>query len=409
MQQDSDLASELVLESNLPVALPTQAVDRFDIKGVSLITFAHGLHDTYSSWLSALLPVLIEKFALTNTMAGALSMVYTIPSVVQPFIGYKADRKNLRWLIVIAPMITALVMTNLGIIPSYALLFPFLVIAGLSSSGLHSVGPGVISHFSGRNIGKGMSFWMIGGEFGYSIGPLLATSMVGLIGFTRMPWLGIGGLLVSAFLVYATREVDTRSISKEIAINRPEFVTNLKLVMLPMILLLLARALAGVMLSTFLPTFLRSQGASLGFAGAGMAIAGAAGAVGSYFAGTLSDKLGHRKILFTSIVVTPVLMMLFLNSEGWLQILLLILCGFFGLSMFPVMMSTIMKFFPKDRSFANGIFMSTNFIIQSLGALVAGRIADLKSMPFAFTVAALTLPLGLFALALMPKSHQAEE
>jgi len=156
-------------------------------------------------------------------------------------------------------------------------------------------------------------------------------------------------------------------------------------------------------LSTFLPTFLRSQGASLGFAGAGMAISGAAGAAGSFLAGNLSDKLGHRKILFIAIVLTPVMMMLFLNATGWMQIILLILSGFFGLSMFPVMMSTIMKFFPKDRSFANGIFMSLNFIIQSLGALGAGRIADLKGMPFAFTVAALTLPLGLLALLLMPK------
>jgi len=50
--------------------------------------------------------------------------------------------------------------------------------------------------------------------------------------------------------------------------------------------------------------------------------------------------------------------------------------------------------------------MSLNFIIQSLGALLAGRIADLKGMPFAFTVAALSMPLGLFALLLMPKDHQ---
>lgn len=409
MEQDIELIPELVLETNLTAAEPGKTVDRFDLKGVNLITFAHGLHDTYSSWLSALLPVLIEKFTLTNTMAGALSMALTFPSVLQPIIGYTADRKNLRWLIVVAPAITALVMTNLGVIPSYAMLFPFIMLAGLSAAGIHSVGPGVVSHFSGKSIGKGMSFWMIGGEFGYSVGPLLATSMVGLIGFTRMPWLGIGGILVSLFLVYATRDVDTRSLSKDLKINRPAFMKNLKHVMFPMVLLLLTRALAGVMLSTFMPTFLKSQGASLGFAGAGMAIAGAAGAVGSYIAGSLSDKLGHRKILFIGIVITPIFMLLFLNTQSWLKIVMLIFSGLFGLSLFPVMMSTIMKFFPEDRSFANGIFMSLNFIIQALGALGAGRIADLKGMPFAFTVAALTMPLGLFALLLMPKGYKAQE
>jgi FSR family fosmidomycin resistance protein-like MFS transporter len=405
LEQDS----ELVLEPHVLAVPLGKVADRFDLKGVSLITFAHGLHDTYSSWLSALLPVLIEKFTLTNTMAGALSTALTFPSVLMPIIGYTADRKNLRWLIVVAPAITALVMTNLLVIPSYALLFPLLLLAGLSAGGIHAVGPGVVSHFSGKSIGKGMSFWMIGGEFGYSVGPLLATSMVVLIGFNRMPLLAIGGILVSLFLVYATRDVDTRSASKELKINRPAFMKNLRHVMFPMILLLLTRALAGVMLSTFMPIFLKSQGASLGFAGAGMAITGAAGAVGSYIAGTLSDKLGHRKILSVAIILTPIFMLLFLNAEGWLKIPLLILSGLFGLSLFPVMMSTIMKFFPEDRSFANGIFMSLNFIIQSLGALGAGRIADLRGMPFAFTIAALAMPLGLFALLLMPKGYKAQE
>ena len=137
MEQDSELIPELVLETNLLAAPQGEVVDHFDLKGVSLITFAHALHDTYSSWLSALLPVLIEKFTLTNTMAGALSMALTFPSVLQPLIWYTADRKNLRWLIVLAPAITALVMTNLGVIPSYKLLFPLLLIAGLSAAGIH--------------------------------------------------------------------------------------------------------------------------------------------------------------------------------------------------------------------------------------------------------------------------------
>ena len=239
LEQDAELISDLVLETNVLAVPQGKVADRFDLKGVSLITFAHGLHDTYSSWLSALLPVLIEKFTLTNTMAGALSMALTFPSVLQPLIGYTADHKNLRWLIVLAPAVTALVMTNLGVIPSYAMLFPFLLLAGLSAAGIHSVGPGVVSHFAGKSIGKGMSFWMIGGEFGYSVGPLLATSMVALIGFSRMPLLAIGGILVSLFLAYATRDVDTRSASKDLKINRPAFMANLKHVMFPMVILLL--------------------------------------------------------------------------------------------------------------------------------------------------------------------------
>ncbi|MEA4811602.1 MAG: MFS transporter [Anaerolineaceae bacterium] len=406
MEQENEFLPELVVELEHNPALNKKLKDKFDYKGVELITFAHALHDTYASWLAALLPLLIEKFSLTNTMAGALSMVYTLPSVLQPAIGYLADRKNLRWLIVLAPAITSLVMSSLGIIPSYALLVPLLLIAGLSSSGLHSVGPGVTSHFSGKRIGKGMSFWMIGGELGYSLGPLLVMTIVGVIGLRRLPLMAIGGLLVSVFLFFATRNVDTRGENKTPKVNKTAFLSGIKMVMVPMALLLITRALMSVMLSTFMPTFLRSQGASLIFAGAGMAVAGSAGAVGSYIAGSLSDKIGRRKILFASIILTPICMLLFLNTQGWVKIPMLILCGFFGLSLLPVMIATIMEFFPEDRSFANGIFMALNFIIQALAAVVAGRIADAKGMAFTFMVAALALPFGLLALLMMPKDKK---
>ena len=168
MEQEFD---ELMQASEIPAApAAVEKAEEYDGKGIALVTGAHAMHDTYSGFLPALLPLLIEKFSLTNTLAGVLSLVYTIPAVLQPVIGFLADRVNLRVLIVFAPAITGLIMTSVGIVPSYSLLVVLLLFAGLSSSSLHSVGPGVGSHFSGRRIGRGMSFWMIGGEFGYSFG-----------------------------------------------------------------------------------------------------------------------------------------------------------------------------------------------------------------------------------------------
>lgn len=383
--------------------------DAYQGSGVAMVSVAHGLHDTYSAFLPALLPLLIEKFSLNNTLAGVLSLVYTVPSVLQPFIGYLADRVNLRLMIVVAPALTALIMTSLGIIPSYGLLVACLLLAGLSSSSLHSVGPGVGSHFSGRRIGRGMSFWMIGGELGYSLGPLLATTAVGIVGLTGLPLLALGGLIISGFLWFAMRNVDTRAVKSAVSISKQTFYSKLKLVMFPMILLLVTRSLMAVTLSTFLPTYLRWQGASLAFSGAGMAIAGAAGGVGSYIAGNLSDLIGRRKVLLISILSTPVAMLLFLHTRGWQQVLFLLLSGFFGLALLPVMIATIMEYFKETRSFANGIYMAMNFIITALAGVVAGRLADLYGWVLTYTVAALLVFLGVFALLLMPKDDVALE
>lgn len=401
MEQEFD---ELMQASEIPAApAAVEKAEEYDGKGIALVTGAHAMHDTYSGFLPALLPLLIEKFSLTNTLAGVLSLVYTIPAVLQPVIGFLADRVNLRVLIVFAPAITGLIMTSVGIVPSYSLLVVLLLFAGLSSSSLHSVGPGVGSHFSGRRIGRGMSFWMIGGEFGYSFGPLLATTAVGIIGLTRLPLLAIGGVLISLMLWFAMRDVDTRSVKREQSVDKAAFLSGLRKVMLPMVLLLVTRGLMAVMLSTFLPTFLRWQGASLGFAGAGMAIAGAAGVVGSYLAGNLSDSFGRRRTLLISILATPVMMLLFLHTRGWVQVVFLMFSGFFGLALLPVMIATIMEYFKETRSFANGIYMALNFIITALAGVLAGRLADVYGWTVTFTIASVMVFMGVFALLLMPR------
>ena len=67
-----------------------------------------------------LLPVLIEKFSLSNAQAGLLNVFLQWPSLLQPFIGYLADRRNLRILVVAAPAIAGVCMSLLGVAPSYA-------------------------------------------------------------------------------------------------------------------------------------------------------------------------------------------------------------------------------------------------------------------------------------------------
>ena len=106
--------------------------DKFQTGGVTIVSTAHAVHDTYTAFLPALLPVLIQKFALTNTSAGLLSVSLQIPSLLQPFIGHLADRTNLRLMIIFTPAITGLAMSLLSIAPNYGFLVFLLVLAGLS-------------------------------------------------------------------------------------------------------------------------------------------------------------------------------------------------------------------------------------------------------------------------------------
>src|SRR4030043_1238436 len=172
----SDLASPSSVEKI------NKEANKFQTDRILTIMSGHFLHDTYSAFLAPLLPSLIDKLSLTYTQAGSLSAVMQIPSLLNPIIGYLDDRINLRMFVILAPAITATTMTCLGIAPSYMSLLLLLFITGISIAAFRAPSPAMIARASAYQVGKGMSLYMAAGEFGRTIGPLVASW--GLLTFT---------------------------------------------------------------------------------------------------------------------------------------------------------------------------------------------------------------------------------
>lgn len=183
-------------------------VERFQTDGVLTITAGHAVHDTYTAFLTPLLPAFIANLALSKTEAGLLTVFMQGPSLLQPFIGHLADRVSLRTFVILAPAMTGVMMSLLGVAPGYGVLALLLMVAGLSSAGLHAVAPVIAGNLSGRSLGRGMGFWMVGGELGRTLGPIV--SAVRLLTLEGTPWLMIGGFLASAVLYARLKDVSTQ-------------------------------------------------------------------------------------------------------------------------------------------------------------------------------------------------------
>ncbi len=382
--------------------------DEFQTTCVTLVSSAHLVHDTYTGFLPALLPVLIEKFSLSNTAAGLLFVSLRIPSLLQPIIGHLADRKNLRSLIILAPAVTGACMSLLSIAPAYGFLIFLLLLAGLSSSALHATGPVVSSTLAGSKIGRGMSFWMVGGESGRALGPIIVVSAIGYLTVSGLPWLLMGGVLISIFLYFRLSNLTTLPRNNGHQIPWKDGLKMMKKVMIPVGILILFRSMMVATMSTFLPTYLTSEGSSLWIAGASLTILETAGVVGAFLAGSLSDRFGRRKMLVISFIFTPIFILLFMFSKGFVQIPLLIFMGFFGISITPVIMAIVLENFPDNRSFANGVYMAFNFVLMAFSTLLVGQIADLINLRITFFISAALIILGLPIIRFLPKSisHQ---
>jgi FSR family fosmidomycin resistance protein-like MFS transporter len=390
--------------TNETLDLPKTASKEFQTANVITIFGAHFIHDTYTAFVAPLLPLIMEKLSLSLTMIGTLTAIQQLPSIINPFIGYLADRISLRYFVIFAPAVTATLICSLGVAPNFLALAIILFLSGLSIAAFHAPAPAMISRISGNRIGKGMSIFMAGGELGRTLGPLLAiwaVSIWTLEGFFRIVVLGWGASLV---LFWRLKDVASKpGRAGDVRLLIPK----IRSLYLPLGLILFLRQFILVGLTTYLPTFLRSEGQSLFIAGAALSILEVAGVAGALVSGTLSDRVGRRRMLIYAISISSLFTLLFLNIKGWATIPVLLLIGFSALSTGPVFLALVQDNTPNNRAVGNGIYMSMSFVLRSIVLFLMGLTGDAIGLRTTYYLSVVLSFTAIPFLYLLPKGAEA--
>jgi FSR family fosmidomycin resistance protein-like MFS transporter len=374
----------------------------FQTGQVLTIAGAHFIHDVFTSFLSPLLPLIIDKLGLSLALAGSLTLYQRLPSAINPFVGLLADRVDLRLFIILAPGTTAVAMSLIGLAPSYAVLALLLLAAGLSSAVFHVPGPVLIARVAGQQVGKGMSFWMTGGELARTFGPLVAVSVVSLLTLEGSWPVMVVGILASVLIYTRVRDLTLRPPSQ--AHNSLGQTWHaMRHVLVPLTGIMLARGFMAGALTGFLPTFFKGEGQSLWFGGMALSLLEFAGAVGALSAGTLSDRLGRRRVLWMAMTTAPLLMLLFLVVEGLLILPILLLMGLTVFATTPVMLAMVQDHAGGHPATANGLYMGISFVIGAVIPMLVGGLADLVGLRVAFGCSAILALAGVPIIRLLPR------
>ena len=375
----------------------------FQTGGVLLVSFCHLIHDIYSSFLSPLLPLLIEKLSLSLTRAGLLTTVMQIPALFNPFIGVWADRISVRWFIILAPTLTAVPMSMIGLAPSYGCLLILLFLTGISVSLFHVPSPVMIARLSGDFKGRGMAFFMTGGELARTIGPLVAVAGVSLLGLEGLYPVMIFGLASSVWLFIKFKDVQVhKPHSRPVSLKGTW--TEMRAILTPLVAILCARGFMHAAITTFLPTFIQMKTGDLWLAGISLSLVEGAGVAGVLTAGSLSDKFGRRRVLLVSLVSAPLMLLGFVWLEGWMRFAALVVTGFTLLSTTPVMLALVQEQSVSSPSAANGIFMMVSFLARSSVVVLVGWLGDIFGLQTTYICSALMGLLGIPFILMLPKS-----
>jgi FSR family fosmidomycin resistance protein-like MFS transporter len=374
---------------------------------VITLAAAHFVHDVFTAFLAPVLPLIIEKLDLSLVLAGSLAVLLQLPSLLNPWIGSFADRGGYhRAMVVAGPAGTGIFMCLIGVAPTYAALAVLLLAAGLCVAVMHVAGPVMVSQFAGGSVGRGMSYFMVGGELARTVGPLIAVQIVSVVGLEGM-WKVIPVAVASSVILWWR----LRGVSVDRPETRPTGLFSvwrrMRRIMIAVTGILMARAFMVAGLGTFLPTLLYGEGRSLWFANIALSVFELAGAVGAFTSGTLSDRLGRRRVLLAAVALTPPLMIVFLLIDGPASLAVLAAVGFVALATSPVMMAVMIENAGADRAAANGTYFMVAFAARSLVLLVVGAMGDAIGLRATFLVCAGIAALGVPFVYLIPRERVA--
>lgn len=162
------------------------------------VSFVHLFNDSIQALIPAMFPILKENMLLSYAQVGWISFALNITSsVIQPIIGYAADRKPRPILLPLGMCCTFAGVFLLAFAGNYVLVIFSVMLVGFGSAAFHPEGMRVAHMAAGQRKGLSQSIFQVGGNAGQSLGPLLMKwvfipfGQMGALGFTVIAAAGI--------------------------------------------------------------------------------------------------------------------------------------------------------------------------------------------------------------------------
>lgn len=301
--------------------------------------------------------MIVAQFQLSLAQAGLLGGALILASyIAQPAFGFLADRRTTRLYVVAGPLIAGLCISCLGLAPDFFSLAALVSTAGLGMAMFHPQATSSVAEPGSADSGRAMGFFIAAGALGFSIGPTAIAALAETVSLRGLWVAALPGAAIAILLFAYYRPALTVRPRQQMAVSGLTPATRKALLLL--FLLVCIRSVIQVTYGHLLPLyFTRELGYSTVQANMIVSAYFAAGALGGMLGGHLADRLGGRRVIEWSMLLSgPLLLTSFLTSNA-ASIAALVAGGFFLLLTIPVNVMMAQNLAPARRGAVSSFMM----------------------------------------------------
>ncbi len=363
-------------------------------KYLGMLAAGHFSADINQGALPAILPFLISEHGLSY--ASAASLVFAanfLSSIIQPVFGHLADRAPRPWLMSAGVLLAGAGLAFTGFISTYWLLFLSISLSGIGIAAFHPEAARLAHQVSGEKKGTGLSIFSVGGNAGFAVGPIFATSVLLYWGLKGTLVLLVPAILMAVMLgleVNALRHLTASAGKKQQAESQPAAARDEWGAFSRLTVVVFSRSILFYGMSTFIPLYwIGVLGQSKAAAGTALSVLLFTGAIGTLIGGRLADRYGFRQVIRTGFSALLPFMLLFIHvSDATIATLLLIPIGLGLYIPFSPVVVLGQKYLPNRMGLASGVTLGLAVSIGGLTTPLLGWVADQYGLSLVLTIIA---------------------
>ncbi|HLH49684.1 MAG TPA: MFS transporter [Roseiarcus sp.] len=397
--------------SQAVIARSKTGATAFSILGA--ISFCHLLNDMMQALLPAIYPILKGGFDLSFGQIGLLTLTYQITaSLLQPLIGLYTDRRPQPYSLPFGMGSTLLGLVALAFAPNYPTLVAGSALLGVGSSIFHPESSRIARLASGGAHGLAQSLFQVGGNFGQSLGPLLAAFIILPHGRASLAWFALaalGGMAILAALGgWSKRSGAARRPARKAGAERsalPKGQVARAIAVLIALIFSKFFYLASIT-SYYIFYLMRRFDLPTQTAQLYLFVFLAAAAAGTVIGGPIGDRFGRKAVIWGSILGVLPFTLVLPHVGLAATIALSVAIGLILSSAFSAIVVYAQELMPGQVGMVSGLFFGLAFGMAGLGAAALGKLADWTSIEFVYQACAFLPAIGLLA-AFLPDTGRA--